>query len=167
LTEDDRVELLEGCLVAKMPHNPPHDGTICRVQRRLTKVLPDEWLLRVQSALHLDNSKPELDLLIARGPEETYLARHPRPKDVALVIEVADTTLDMDRDLKAPLYARNRLPVYWLVNLQEGQIEVYDLPRGGKQPGYRRCQIYTKADTLPLILDGRELARLPVRDLLP
>src|SRR5438552_2158980 len=66
LTEDDRVELLEGCIVDKMPHNPPHDGTINRINRRLIPILPDGWLLRVQSAITLARSEPEPDLVIVQ-----------------------------------------------------------------------------------------------------
>src|SRR5690242_8549294 len=93
LTENDRVELLEGWIVDKMPHNPPHDGTINRINRRLLPLLPEGWLLRVQSAITLTRSEPEPDLAIVRGPEEIYFKRHPMPRDIALLIEVADTTL--------------------------------------------------------------------------
>src|SRR5438094_10056194 len=85
LTGNDRVELLEGWIVPKMPHNPPHDGTITRVTRRLMSVLPDEWLLRVQSAITLQRSEPEPDFAVVRGPEEVYFRRHSSPRDSALL----------------------------------------------------------------------------------
>ena len=94
LTENDRVELLEGRVVPKVPCNPPHDGTVTRIQRRLARLLPDEWLIRVQCALTTRDSEPEPDLTVVRGPEEVYFTRHPLPRDVGLLIEVADATLD-------------------------------------------------------------------------
>src|SRR4051812_20450947 len=79
LTEDDPLELIEGYLVMKMPHNPPHDGTIQRLNRRLTRVLPGGWDLRIQSAITLSESEPEPDLVVVRGDENSFLTRHPGP----------------------------------------------------------------------------------------
>src|SRR5438105_1895074 len=79
LTGEDRVELLDGWVIEKMPHNPPHDGTILVLQRPIWMRLPDDWLLRIQSAITLDTSKPEPDLAIVKGPAEIYLQRHPLP----------------------------------------------------------------------------------------
>src|SRR5208283_5568309 len=83
LGPDDRVELLEGYLVTKMPHNPPHDATVVRINRRLGRVLPEDWLLRVQAAIVLRDSQPEPDLGIVRGPEGIYFQRHPEAQDIA------------------------------------------------------------------------------------
>jgi len=167
ITENDRVELLEGCVVKKMPHNPPHDGTINRMNRRLLRMLPDDWLLRVQSAITLPRSKPEPDLAIVRAPEELYFKRHPVPRDIALIIEIADTSLLYDRQYKGAIYARVRIPFYWIVNLAAARIEVYSLPRAGRTPAYRERHDYGKEEVVPLILAGHELGRLAVRDLLP
>jgi hypothetical protein len=166
LTGNDRVELLEGWIVDKMPHKPPHDATLGRINRRLTRLLPDEWLLRVQSAITLPNSEPEPDLVIVAGPEETYFRRHPLPRDIALIIEVADSTLLSDRRYKQQLYARVRIPIYWIVNLVQPQVEVYSQPRGGKHPTYRHRRDYRKPDTLTLVLRDREVSPIPVPELL-
>ncbi len=93
LTAESRVELLKGYLVVKMSRNPPHDSTVSRVNKRLIRVLPADWTLRVQSALVLADSEPEPDFAIVRGTEETYDLRKPLPRDVGLLIEVADSTL--------------------------------------------------------------------------
>jgi hypothetical protein len=167
LTGNDRVELLEGWIVAKMPHNPPHDGTITRVMRRLMPVLPDEWLLRVQSAITLPRSEPEPDLAIVRGPEKTYFRRHPGPRDIALLIEVADSTLLYDRRSKGPIYAGARIPQYWILNLVETVLEVYTLPRAGRAAGYREQRTYGINESVPLVIDGCELEKIPVSELLP
>lgn len=106
LTESDRVELLEGCLVRKMPHSPAHAGTITNIQLRLQPVLGTDWLIRIQSAITTRDSEPEPDLVVVPGPAAAYFSRHPGPQDIALVIEVADSSLQDDRTIKARLYAR-------------------------------------------------------------
>src|SRR5262249_20113394 len=106
LTEDDRVELLEGVIVDKMTHNPPNDGTIGLLQTELLKRLPDGWVLRIQSAITLTDSEPEPDLAVSRGPWRRYLQAHPVPRDLALVVEVADATLAQDQTDKVRSYAR-------------------------------------------------------------
>jgi Uma2 family endonuclease len=154
LKEGAKVELIEGLLVQKMTRNPPHDASLSCLTRRLARLLPDEWALRVQSAITLRRSEPEPDLVIARGPEEAYLRRHPAPRDIVLLIEVADTSLLDDRTTQATLYANARIPEYWIVNVAGGQIEVYTDPRGGRNPAYRRRRDYGPADEIPLVLDG-------------
>jgi Uma2 family endonuclease len=166
LTENDRVELLEGWIVSKMPHNPSHDGTVSIILRRLWTRLPDDWIVRVQSAITLANSEPEPDLAVARGPETRYLARHPAPRDLALVVEVSDTTLGHDQTIKARIYARARIPVYWVVNLLEKSIEVHTQPKGGKEPGYREHRLYEGAKPVPLLIGGRSLGTITARELL-
>ena len=164
---DDRVELFRGWIIHKMTHKPPHDAAITRMTRRLSRLLPDEWLLRVQCAIAARDSEPEPDFAVVRGPEERYFARHPGSKDIALVIEVADATLTYDREAKGPLYARERLPLYWIANLVDGRIEVFSDPKAGKSPAYRQRRDFTAGEAVPLVLDGREIARIPVRELLP
>jgi hypothetical protein len=166
LGPDDRVELVEGSIIAKMPRKPPHDATIARINRRLTPVLPDEWLLRVQSAITLRDSEPEPNLAIVRGPEEVYFERHPRPRDIGLLIEVADRTLLSDRQTKGGLYAQARIAQYWIINLVASVVQVYTQPRAGKFPAYRQQHDYGKEDVVPLILDDEELERIPVRELM-
>jgi Uma2 family endonuclease len=164
---DDRVELLAGYLVEKMPHNPPHDGTVGRIGRRLMRLLPDEWLLRVQSSIVLRGSQPEPDLAVVRGPEETYFERHPEPRDIALLIEVADSSLLDDRRKKGPIYAWDHVVLYWVVNVRDRRIEVYTQPVAGKSPRYRRRQVYTDGQVIQLVLGGHATIQVPVRDLLP
>src|ERR671939_923995 len=82
LTEDDNLELIEGYLVLKMPRNPPHDGTIHRVLKRLVKLLPPGWDVRVQSAVTLVDSEPEPDLAVVREDPCGYLTRHPTAADI-------------------------------------------------------------------------------------
>jgi len=167
LTEDHNVELLDGFLVAKMPHNPPHDGTITCIHRRLDRVLGDEWIVRVQCAITTKDSEPEPDLVVAKGPLEQYFQRHPSPVDIALAIEVANSTLEDDRYLKGRLYARARIPIYWIANLVDYRIEMYADPRGGKFPVYQQEAVFERSQAVPLVLQGKEIAKIPVKDLLP
>jgi Uma2 family endonuclease len=167
LGENDRVELLDGWIICKMTHNPPHDGTIQLVHEETGPHLPAGWVIRIQSAITLGKAEPEPDLAVVRGPSRRYLKRHPVPRDIGCLIEVAETSLDEDRHYKGPIYARALLPIYWVVNIPEMQIEVYTEPRGGRKPGYARRQDFPAADKIPLVLDRREVTRIPVRNMLP
>jgi Uma2 family endonuclease len=168
LTEDDNLELLEGYLVHKMSRNPPHDATIQKAMKRLWRVLPPGWDLRVQSAVTLTTSEPEPDLAVVRGDENDYLARHPGPADVGLAIEVADATLAGDRVDKGRIYARAGIACYWIINLVDRQVEVYTAPSGSvATPAYAQRQDFPAGDDVTLTLDGAAAASIAVRDLLP
>ena len=167
LDETDKVELLEGYVVLKMPRNPPHDSTIQRVQRRIGKLLPDGWDLRIQSAITLSDSEPEPDILVVRGDESLYRSHHPGPRDAGLVIEVADSSRDRDRE-KARVYGSAEIEVYWIVNLIDQQVEVFTLPSGpGPSAGYARRVDHGVGDVVPFSLDGGLIATVAVSDLLP
>ena len=168
LTEDDNLELLEGYLVHKMSRNPPHDAAIQKIMKKLFRLLPPDWDLRVQSAITLSTSEPEPDLAIVRGDENNYVARHPGPADIGLVIEVADTTLVGDRADKGRIYARAGIPCYWIINLVDRQVEVYTAPSGATAtPAYGQRQDFATGDDIALTLDGATVATIAVRDLLP
>jgi Uma2 family endonuclease len=168
LTEDDNLELIEGYLVHKMSRNPPHDSTLQKLNRRLMRLLPTGWDVRIQSAITLSDSEPVPDAAVVRGDERSFDSRHPGPADVGIVIEVADSTLPGDRTDKGRVYARANIPEYWIVNLVDGQVEVYTLPSGpGVTPGYASRQDYPAGTAVPLNLDGRSVGTLPVADLLP
>jgi Uma2 family endonuclease len=168
LTEGDDLELLDGHLVKKMSKGPAHDGTLKKVEKRLLRVLPPGWDTRNQSVLTLSGSEPEPDLLIGRDDPNGYTTRHPTAADTGLVIEVSDTTLDTDREDKGPLYARDGIATYWIVNVTDRQIEVYTDPdAAASPPAYRTRTDYTPGQDVPLVLDGTAVASIPVADLLP
>jgi hypothetical protein len=168
LTEDDPVELLEGWIVWKMPHNPLHDATVDIARELLQGRLPPDWRVRVQSAITLPDSEPEPDLTVVPGPASLYFHRHPGPGDIALLVEVADTSLNRDRNDKGNLYARANIIAYWIVNLVDRHIEVYSNPTGpDPNPVYRQRQDYRPGDNVPLVIDGKEIAQLPVTEFLP
>lgn len=167
LTADDKVELLENYVVLKMPRNPPHDGTLQFISKRLARHLPTGWDIRGQSALVLPDSVPEPDIAIVRGDETTYLARHPSAADCALVIEVADSSLLRDQRDKTRIYARAGVPLYWIVNLPDRRVEVYSNPTGPTAaPQYQSFATFQPGDALPLPLDDAT-TNVPAADLLP
>ena len=139
LTEDDNIELLEGYLVHHhRPRTPLHDGTLSLVFEYLLSIIPDGWRVRNQSGVTLSDSEPEPDLAIVRIDPADYMQHHPGPADIALVIEVADSSLDGDRADKCRIYARAGIQEYWIVNLVDTQIEVYSSPVNGGYAQTRR-----------------------------
>jgi Uma2 family endonuclease len=167
LSEDDRVELLEGHLVPKMPPNPPHSNTVTNSGETLTSHLPPGWRVRREQPIVLADSQPEPDVAVVRGDRMTYRTRHPVPADIGVVGEVADTTLDEDRIDKGRIYARANLPVYWIINIVDRQVEVYTDPRPNDPvPGYATRTDYRAGDTIPLVLDGNLAGQVPVDELL-
>ena len=128
LTPDDPVELLEGILTFKMPKNTPHAAGTRLCRRTIEPLLPPGWFYDAQEPITLTDGEPEPDGIVVRGRLEDYLTRHPGPADLALVIEVADSSLDRDRGIKLRSYARAGISVYWIVNLIDRQIEVFSAP---------------------------------------
>lgn len=168
LTDDDPIELLEGLLVEKMSKNPPHRVVTLLLRRTLERLIALGWYIDSQEPITTLDSEPEPDVTIVRGDTLDYLDRHPGPQDTALVIEVADATLRRDRGIKKRLYARAGIPVYWVVNLNKLQIEVYSQPdQTAAVPDYRQQQVYQGMDQVPVILDGIEVGQLLVSDVLP
>jgi Uma2 family endonuclease len=138
------------------------------LQHALNPGLPIGWCLRVQSAVTLSDSEPEPDVAVVRGDVRSYVARHPTAVDVGLLIEVSDSTLPGDRADKGRIYARAGLPIYWIVNLVDRQIEVYENPTGPSMtPGYAKQTIVYPGAAVPLVLDGKIATTLAVHDLLP
>ena len=168
LGDDDPVELLDGWLVYKMPKNPPHRAVTRLVQDALARIVPAEWYVDAQEPITLPDSEPEPGVMVIRGQTRQYLDRHPGPRDVALVVEVSDATLQRDQELKKHVYARADIPVYWIVNLVENQIEVYSGPSGpAAQPAYRQQQRYRPAESVPVVIEGHPAGQIAAGELLP
>ena len=168
LTPDDKVELLEHCVVLKMPGNPPHDGTIQAISKRIGRRLPTGWDYRVQSSVELSDSQPEPDIAICRGDEVAFLNRHPTPSDVGFLVEVASSSLLRDQRDKTRIYSRANISVYWIINLVDRRIEVYTQPSGPTEvPAYGAFQTFQPGDDVPLVLDSATVGTVPATDLLP
>ncbi len=129
LTEDDRVELIEGEIIQMSPIGHDHAGCVDFFANRLIRILGDDVIVRVQGPIVLGNhSEPEPDVAILRRRPDYYRSGHPTPADVLLVIEVGDSTVELDRQVKAPLYGRNGVPETWLVDLPHGLVLLYRHP---------------------------------------
>jgi Uma2 family endonuclease len=165
---DERFELLEGWIVPKMTRYPPHDQTLDNIHDMVWPLLPDGWRLRIQEAIVTPDSEPEPDGAVVRNSPRRYATRHPGPEDFGVLIEASDSTLQQDRTLKGRLYARANIPIYWIINLVDRQVEVYTDPTGPVADArYRQRRDYGPDEMVPLVLDGQEVGRIAVRDLLP
>ncbi len=166
--DDDSIELLEGWLVEKMPKKPPHSVATGLVSDAMGPLLPSGWHLICQEPITTADSEPEPDIAAVRGKRRDYNDTHPQPKDVGLIVEVADATLARDRGVKKTIYARAGIPIYWIVNLMDRCVEVYTEPTGpGKKPDYRHKQVFGQKESVPFVLDAKETGRLKVKLFLP
>jgi Uma2 family endonuclease len=157
LHEDDRVELLDGKVVVMTPIGPRHAGCVDRLTRLFSLRASDLAAVRVQSPVVLgERAEPEPDVSLLRLPIERYASAHPRPVDVMLIIEVADTSLDYDRDVKLPLYASAGIPEVWLVDLEGERITLHRAPG---PDGYRDVTTASRGHSItPRLLPDGTLA---------
>jgi Uma2 family endonuclease len=165
---ENRVELLGGVSFL-MAENPPHILACLRLIRELFPLAaPPPWVFNREHRLALGQWRPLTDALILRGPDTTYGTRLARGSDVALLVEVSDTSYAKDSGRKLRRYATYRIPVYWIVDLYRRIVEVRTRPFGkGKEAGYARCDVYREGDRVPEELDGQEVGQIAVSDLLP
>ena len=168
LTKYDPIELIEGLLIAKMRKTPPHSVSIGLTRDALAGLMPEGWHVSTYCPLATGDSEPEPDQLVIRGQLRDYPDRHPGPGDVALAVEVADLSLDFDRSIKCRIYARADVATCRIVNLVDRQVEVHTEPSGpADSPGYARREVFGPDAEIPVVLDGREVGRVAVRDVLP
>ncbi len=162
LDEDSRVELIRGQIVDMAPIGAPHLNMVNRLTRLLPAILGDLGVLSVQNPVRLDDgSEPQPDVAVLKPRPEEYETATPRAADVLLVIEVAETSLDDDRAVKAPLYAGSGIPEYWIVNIVDRVVEVYRQPENGRYLQTRRVGADGMLDVL--MVQGNAL---PATDLL-
>ena len=132
LGEDDPIELLNGVMVWKMPKKPKHSTVSRRCERMIERLIPPGWHVRKEEPVRIpDYDEPEPDIAVVRGDDDLYEDRHPGPGDVALIIEVAESSLLRDRGEKRAIYARAGIPAYWIINLVDRQLESHSRPTGG------------------------------------
>ena len=164
----ERIELLDGLLVVREPQGSPHAAIAAHIAQVLAAAFGPGWHPRFHSPLALDDdSEPEPDVAIVTGGPLDYVGAH--PATAALVVEVADSSLKLDRRLKGGLYARAGLSEYWIANLAEGAVEVHRRPRRVADAAYgwvyRSIDIPRPPATVtPLATPG---VHIPVADLLP
>ncbi len=163
LTEDDRVELIDGVVIDMAPVGSRHIGCVNCYNRELSEAVGRRVIVQVQSPVRLDdNTEPQPDVALLREKADGYASGHPGPEDVLLLIEVADSSLGYDRNEKLPRYARAGIPEVWLTVLPEGVVEAHTEPTEG---GYRVTRRLRAGDVLrPGCFDDVEI---PVDAVMP
>ena len=163
LGPDERVELIDGEIIVMPPIGPGHSGEVNRLNHRFSYPDNDRFIIHVQNPVRLeDGSELQPDIALLRYRQDYYGTAHPTPADVLLVIEVADSSLEFDRGVKAHVYGRAGVPETWVKNLPEDCIERFIEPGA---EGYAQHTIHRRGETLtPVSLSDMEL---PVDDLLP
>jgi Uma2 family endonuclease len=143
--ENERVELIRGELVQMVAKGTAHTTCCSNLIRELARLIAGKAELRCQDPINLPSgSEPEPDFAIIRSTPDNYLSAHPTPADIFLVIEIADSSLNYDRDIKMPLYAEAEISHYWIFNVAANQLEAYSEPYQDQQTnfGYRCKRIF-------------------------
>ncbi|MEM6965267.1 MAG: Uma2 family endonuclease [Bacteroidota bacterium] len=146
LKPEDRVELIEGEILTMSPINTPHMGMVNMLTRILYQRLIDDYTISVQNPLRINsNTLPEPDFVIAKFRKDGYSNQAITPQATFLVIEVADSSYNYDRDKKTELYASAGVAEYWIIHLNKNQLEQYTQPKNGQ---YQSKQILKKTKTV-------------------
>lgn len=141
LTEDDRVELIEGEVIKMSPIGSRHAACVDRLNSLFSRFAGQTAIVRVQNPIRIDDySEPQPDVSLRKPRADFYAEAHPTADDILLVIEVADTSVEYDRHVKVPLYAQVGIPEVWLVNLSEDLIEIYTDAANGSYKNVRRVK---------------------------
>ncbi len=157
LHEDDRIELIEGELVAMAPIGSEHTGTTIWLTQALVRAIGDRGVVLVQGSIRLDDrNEPQPDFSILRPRTDFYRTSHAAPADVFFLVEIANSSLRFDRSIKRPLYARAGIPEYWIVNLVDGAVEICREPG---QDGYASIKTAGRGEVIePALLPGIGIA---------
>lgn len=131
LTEQDRVELINGEIIRMSPIGSKHATNVKQINTLFNRMIGDKAVVSVQDPITLGTqSEPEPDIVLLSPPLEKYWDRHPGAEDIYLVIEVADSSLDYDREIKLPLYASSGIAEVWIINMNAEEIEIHTQPEG-------------------------------------
>jgi Uma2 family endonuclease len=162
--EPKKIELIDGYLVTKMPKSPEHSFSTKQVLKALESMLPAGWTWRQGDAVRIPAyDEPEPDVSIVRGADADYRHRLPEVAGVGLLVEVSRTNPSADR-LQGIFYARGGIPIYWIVNLVDRQVEVYTDPGPA---GYASRQDFLCGQQVPVVIDGQQVGQIAVDDILP
>ena len=163
LQHTERLELIDGEIIVMAAIGVPHAIGVNRVNQAFAEVARNRFTVSVQNPVHLDDySEPQPDIAIVRLRTDSELTSHPGPADVLVVMEVSDSTLDFDREVKSKRYAAAGIPEMWVMNLPGDCIDRLDQPGPA---GYARHTVFRRGEQIsPAALPDLELA---VEDLLP
>ena len=143
--ETARVELIEGEIVRMVPIGSGHAGHVDYLNRFFGRIPEEKVIVRIQGPIRLDDySEPVPDLILLKPRPDFYKKSHPKPEDVFLIVEVSETTIYFDRNVKRRLYARHNIPEFWIVDLKQKAVEIYRKPGPG---GYQESFIPTSEET--------------------
>jgi Uma2 family endonuclease len=165
--DDEPVELLGGELVPKMGQKPDNVWAVDYLDQAITAHSLGAWHVRKEHPVRIpDYDEPEPDLAIVKGARAAFRGKHPGPADLYQVIEVGNTTVNNDQGVRRERYARAGIPVYWIVNLRDGRVEVYTDP--DRAVGNYQSRVdYGPGEQVPVSIDGQEVCRISMADLLP
>ncbi len=133
LAPDARVELIEGEIIDMAPIGTDHNSVVNDLNHLLVHAVGDQGIVQIQGVVRLDrSSEPQPDVALLLPRDHRFRHAHPSPADVLLLIEVSDSTLRYDRDVKVPLYARSGIPEVWIVDLQNAELHCWRVPERGR-----------------------------------
>jgi Putative restriction endonuclease len=134
--------------------------------RKLKPLIPSGWDFQIKDAVSLADSEPEPDISVARGDIDDFADRHPGPTDLAMVVEVAVSSVSEDRQM-AHVYGPAGIPVYWILNLKARQVEVCTLLKRQGAFRYGKPRIFKAGQSVPVVIDGVDVGRVAAADILP
>jgi Uma2 family endonuclease len=157
VSENDRVELIEGEILEKMPVGSQPVAAVNRLNQVWSQRFSQLASASIQNPVVLEDSEPEPDVVLLSPRDDFYASAKPTADDVLLLVEVADSSLEFDRNVKGRLYARAAIADYWIVNLAEECVEVYRQPRA--DGSYAEVKSYGRGEAIePLAFDGLTMA---------
>jgi len=140
-SEEDKIELIEGEVVEMSPIGKRHAACVRRLDRILHRSIGELAIVSVQAPISIDDfSEPQPDVALLKPSADFYANAHPTPQDILVIIEVADTSVEYDRNVKLPLYARAGIQEAWLIILPKDVIEIQNEPKNGKYQKVRRLK---------------------------
>ncbi|WP_353929304.1 Uma2 family endonuclease [Okeanomitos corallinicola TIOX110] len=145
LKEDDHIQLINGELIEMVSKGTAHETCLRNLWKQFPKLIEDRGILQSQAPISIPpKSEPEPDFAIIKNRDDNYLSSHPKAEDVLLVIEVADSSIKYDQDVKIPLYAKAGISDYWIFNLLDNCLECYSEPYKNQQGnfGYLNKRIF-------------------------
>jgi Uma2 family endonuclease len=147
-SENDKVELINGEIIEMSPIGRRHTACVNRLNSVFSQLLGKKVIIAVQNPITLNNlSEPQPDIALLKPRADFYESGHPQPQDVFLLIEVADRSLEYDRDVKIPLYASSGITEVWLVDIYEQVIIVYRYP---SENGYSDIQKLSRGEKMSI-----------------
>ncbi|MBL9176589.1 MAG: Uma2 family endonuclease [Verrucomicrobiaceae bacterium] len=145
-TRQDRIELINGELTIMPPIGPEHSFHTRRITNVLPVELPSDVMLQMNEPITIpEHSEPQPDAAVVKAKADGYRKAHPGPKDVLLIIEVADSSVEFDVQIKSKLYAKAGIPEYWVMNIKEASLHVFT---GPSAKGYKNIEVLDAADTV-------------------